>query len=796
MVLLTIPTNELAQRKFNMARYFTPFFLLLFFQTALLSPLQAQGDLRIGDWKIYHPFRLGTHITQSEDRVYYTSQQAVVAFDKKDPSVSGATFITKLNGLTDARTRLVKFSPLTDALIVTYTNSEFDLVSEGRVTTFNNLRNDGSFFNRTINDIAVLKDSIAYFCMAYGVVEFNLITERFGFTANLGIEVYGITWKDGFLYAATEEGVYRAQDANNINLKDNSNWELLDLNDGFPGDYRSGSIVNYKNDIYLDINDKLFKYSDTGLDSMYHDPDFFIRYLTAEGDHLLLGLRCKEECNGRMLIYDSEGNFTTNPNQCVNRPRYGLEDQYGQLWFADSWWFYRIHAEEDGANCRQIEFNAPFDAQVNDLTIHNGELWAATEIISGTSYTSSNQVYGFYHYNNGEWRNFNTSSEPVMQANIGKSCYTVAVHPDNNKVYVGTLFNGLIEYDPATDALQYFDQNNSILEQAIGDFTVRVSGLAFDEEGNLWMSNNRASNPIAVLKPDGTFQNRFSSRLNIGAELRAVAIDQNGYKWFTRDKAGIVVYDDAGTIDVPGDDRVLELNSANTQIPNDNVRSIAVDLDGEVWVGTKEGVVIFDCGGIFDNPCSGFKQPVEVGGIRAYLLESEDVLTIAIDGANRKWFGTENGVFVQSPDGKEAIAYLNEDNSPLLDNVVYDITINQQSGEVFMATAKGIVSLRAEAIEGRPFHNEDEIYAFPNPVKADYEGPIAIKGLTRDANVKITDVNGQLIYETTALGGQAIWDGRDYTGRRASSGVYLVFSTSSDNLGDPDAIVTKILVMN
>ncbi|MEL6635290.1 MAG: hypothetical protein AAFR05_01035 [Bacteroidota bacterium] len=778
-----------------MARYFTPLFLLLLLGT---QTLPAQGDLRIGDWKIYHPYRLGTHITQGEDRVYYTSQQAVVAFDKRDPSSSGATFITKLDGLSEAKTRLVKYSPLTDALIVTYTNSEFDLVSPGRVTTFNNLRNDGNFFNRTINEIAVLKDSMAYFCMAYGIVEFNLVTERFGFTANLGIEVFGITWKDGRFFAATEEGVYRAEDRPGINLKDNANWQLLDLNEGFPGDYSSSAIVNYRNNIYVDVNDGLYKYTESGLDSIYHDPEFFIRFLTAEGDHLLLGLRCIESCDGRMLIFDETGNYTTNPNNCVDRPRYGIEDQYGQLWFADSWWLYRILAEGEG-DCRKVEFDAPFDAQVNELTVHNGELWATSEIISTSSFTATNQAHGFYHLSaDGQWTNFHNSTNDVMRNNEGKSCYTVAVNPENNKVYVGTLFNGLIEYDPTTEELRYFNEQNSVLEPAIGDFTVRIGGLAFDEEGNLWMSNNRASNPIAVLKADGTFQNRFSGSLNVGAELRSMVIDQNGYKWFTRDKAGIVVYDDAGTLDIPGDDRVLSLNSTNTQIPNDNVRSIAVDLDGEVWVGTKEGVVIFDCGAIFDstNPCVGFKQPVEVGGIRAFLLESEDVLAIAVDGANRKWFGTENGVFVQSPDGKEAIAYLNEDNSPLLDNVVYDIAIDQVSGEVYLATAKGITSLRAEAVEGAPFHNEAEIYAFPNPVKADYEGPIAIKGLTRDANVKITDVNGQLIYETTALGGQAIWDGRDYNGRRASSGVYLVFSTSTDTLGDPDAIVTKILVMN
>jgi len=221
-----------------------------------------------------------------------------------------------------------------------------------------------------------------------------------------------------------------------------------------------------------------------------------------------------------------------------------------------------------------------------------------------------------------------------------------------------------------------------------------------------------------------------------------------------------------------------------------------VDRDGKVWVGTSDGVVVFECDP-FNEECVGGLPIVgqnEIDDEDAYLLGGEDVRTIAVNGANQKWFGTTNGVFLTSENGREQFAFFNDKNSPLFDNLVSDIAINQETGEVFFGTNKGIISFRGQATEGKRF-NDINAYAFPNPVRPEYDGPIAIKGLAENANVKITDIKGQLIFETEAQGGQAVWDGRDYNGRRASSGVYLVFSTKVD-LNNPDTLVTKILFIN
>jgi hypothetical protein len=208
------------------------------------------------------------------------------------------------------------------------------------------------------------------------------------------------------------------------------------------------------------------------------------------------------------------------------------------------------------------------------------------------------------------------------------------------------------------------------------------------------------------------------------------------------------------------------------------------------------GPVVFD-GGVnpFEGTNHGYRIKVEQDGVLAYLLAEEEVTTIAIDGANQKWIGTRNGVFVQSANGEIEIATYNVENSPLLNDIVLDIAINPIDGEVFIGTESGIISTRGEAIEGGNFHDQNA-YAFPNPVRPDYEGPIAIRGLATDAAVKITNVAGVVVYETRAQGGQAIWDGYGLDGRKAESGVYLVFSTTEDTFNKPDALVTKILVVN
>jgi hypothetical protein len=227
---------------------------------------------------------------------------------------------------------------------------------------------------------------------------------------------------------------------------------------------------------------------------------------------------------------------------------------------------------------------------------------------------------------------------------------------------------------------------------------------------------------------------------------------------------------------------------------NAQVRCLAKDLDGKIWVGTSNGVAVFECGSDpIRNRCVGRQIVASLNGILENLLRQQNVQTIAVDGANRKWFGTTNGIFVQSADGTTEIAKYNIENSPLPSNNIMSLQFDPRTGGIWVGTAKGLMMLRSDATEGRKT-NSDTAYTFPNPVRPDYEGPIAIRGLARDATVKIMDVNGRLVFETRALGGQAIWNGRNLNNEKVGSGVYFVFASNRD-IELQEGIVTKILIV-
>jgi hypothetical protein len=220
---------------------------------------------------------------------------------------------------------------------------------------------------------------------------------------------------------------------------------------------------------------------------------------------------------------------------------------------------------------------------------------------------------------------------------------------------------------------------------------------------------------------------------------------------------------------------------------------VAEDLEGQVWVGTSKGIAVFYTPtAIFDAGGSDAQQIlIEQDGNIQVLLETESVSAIVVDGANRKWLGTQTGgVYLVSADGRTQIHRFTEENSPLPSNNITSIAIDELTGEVFFGTDRGIISYRSDAIDGS--ETAECAKVFPNPVRETYTGPIAIDGLVRDSEVKISDMAGNLVYRTTSLGGQAIWNGNDMSGNRVATGVYIVFAS------DPTGAFkcnTKLLVV-
>lgn len=772
----------------------------------------AQNPLTIGQWRAHLPYRTGQYVTQSADRVYYATDLSIISLDKDELSTG---YLSKVDGLSNTGINMIRYNRFSDVLIVVYKDAIIDLVKPDGVSAMRQIRNFSSFTGeKRINDIFIENDSIIYLAATYGVSKINIRAEEFAFTTFTNVEVKNIQVFDGQVYAATEDGIYRTSAAGS-NIDDFGTWRLLGQADGFPDEYSSSVLATFGGHLFLDIDGTLYRLDGSALTEFHSESpaNFRIHYLTTEGTHLLAGYRCPQEnCgSGKMLFFNADGTFSAAPPGCVNVPNYAIEDEQGRLWFGELYRNFRVSFNpQSDVFCSFLYFESPYSENAWEVVVENNQLWIA----SGALNQQLNYRFlpdGFSSFIDGQWTVYNRETRSEMRGEDGSSdpgftsddfrdVLSVAVSPKTGKVYAGSHLEGLLEFDPETDEMKVFNKNNSILQGASQDESrTRIGGLAFDDDDNLWMTNHRAANgkPIAVLRNDGTWQS-FGTNCS-QPELFQLDVDQNNYKWFvTGGSQGLQVFDE-GDPAVSTDDRCKNFTTSNSNLPTNTVNCLVSDLDGDVWVGTVEGIVIFECGSnTFESSCRGTRPTVELDGFGAYLLETENVRSIAVDGANRKWVGTENGVYLLSADGRDQIARFTTENSPLFDNTVISIAVNQKTGEVFFATLKGVLSYQSDAIEGNRVHSAN-IEIFPNPVYSDYNGPIAIRGLARDAVVKIADIHGRLVYETKALGGQAVWDGRDYNGRRAATGVYLVFSSSSprfSGFGNPDSAVAKIVLVN
>lgn len=761
----------------------------------------ANDPAALGQWDALLPLRNGQFVTQSAEKIYYSTGGAILSLDKVDNAVE---VLSKPDGLSNAAIERIRYHPGSQTLVVVYDNSVIDLVRAGQpVVTLNQVANFANFVGKkTIYDVFVESDNTVLLAANYGVTRLNLARGEFVFTTFTPAEVFGAASWQGFLYVATEAGIYRIA-ASNRNPENFGLWERLGPANGFPNNYTARGLAIYNNQLYFDINSTVYRLVDNRPQEVLRRQGRTLQYLSAEGAHLLIGFRCTGGCSrGELYALNAQGALQTAPNDCFALPNYAIEDEKGQLWFGDEEGFRQL--PRLGANsCQQLSFNSPFSEKIREIAIREDAVWtAAGGVDPRFSYTFTND--GFARYQAGQWTIFNRFNQPVLQGENPnddgnddvRDVITLALHPDNGKVYAGSFFEGLVELDG--DKLQLFNEKNSSLNNTVGDpQRTRVSGLAFDKDKNLWIANHLAERPVSVLKADGTWQN-FRPACGETA-LHQIAIDRNGYKWFatSSNTSGLIVFD-AGKLDDPADDRCRIFNTTNSKLTTNRINCVQADLDGDIWVGTAEGIIIFECSNPFEANCTGTARAVESGGFLGLLLKTEDVQTIGIDGANRKWVGSKNGVFLLSATGEEQLASFTENNSPLLANTIADINVDPRTGAVYIGTLRGINVYQGEATSGTAVHAAT-LEVYPNPVRPDYQGPIAIRGLARDANVKITDLSGQLVFETKALGGQAIWDGRNYLGQRVQSGVYLVLATANPRdvgFGRPSTAKGKIIVLN
>jgi len=755
-------------------------------------------DIAIGEWKAHLPFRKGISVTQSETDVYLAFESQIAIVNKGEFSIEQ---LNKVNGLSDVSIQVVKYNEDKKILVVAYENGNIDLVKESEIININQIKETLTYTNKAINHISFDGD-YAYLACNFGIVQINLVRNEikgtFPFTNPE--KVNATVSSNGKVYAFTDEGIFEGDTT--LNLLDFSAWRKHDDTDGLWQDSRSLTATLFDGQVYADVGDTLMRYNGitwetfevyewngSGFDtlSQFHSPNFDIKYIEPNYNETSIVVSWDGKTGpARMTAIDENGSYFIrySPSVFANLNQ-AIIDQNGRWWLTDE--FRGSSYSSNGYVA--ITPNAPFNKGVQGLAVKDSKVWVAGGTIE--NWTGTADYSGTYLLEEGFWKRY--SNTDYSELDTVPDHIRVATHPTNGKAYLATFGNGVVEIDG--DNITIYKENSSLQPDILDQSKYKVSGIAFDESGNLWCSNFGATNPISVMKTDGTWES-FTAPSQF-QRIVDVIVDYNGYKWFATKGSGngngILVFDE-GDLNTPGDERYVILTADNSALPNNDVISLAVDLDGEVWVGTSQGTALFECAfNVFDGECSGRRVVTSANGFGDYLLKTQIINVIAVDGANRKWFGTSAGIFVQSEDGQEEVLRLNVNNSPLYSNNIIALAIDDKTGEVYIGTDRGLISYKSDATKGTDYHDKTAILAYPNPVRPGYEGSIAIRGLVEGANVKITDINGVMIYETTAYGGQAVWDGKDYNGRKAASGVYLVFSSRKDGL---DAIVTKILFIN
>jgi hypothetical protein len=757
-------------------------FLLIisFFCSSLSLLAQQQGLQPIGQWREHFPYQQTTGVIQG-DRIYATTPYAVFAIDA-DNSVERYTKVTGLNSV-DITT--AAWDATTNQLVIAYASGSIDILKETTIRNLDDIRRSNISGDKTIQRI-VCNNGLAYICTGLGIVVADLNRYEIRDTwiiGNNGVQtkVNGFAADNQFWYAATDEGVKRTP-RNNNNPADFRTWQLINTGMG-RGIVRQ--IVSVNNNIYALRRDSIYILNNNSFQFFYTDNSWPIVSLNTSNGKLLI---CQRTANGtsRVIQLSTTGSIERTLSQAgvISFPQQAIVEN-NNVWVADLF----------GGLSR---FNNTVERFIPDgpLGTASGTMVFARDslfIAAGSINDSWNYLYnrnGVYWYGNNQWSFKSTFKNSVLDSTL--DFITAVPDPIENAWWAGSYGGGLVRF--SGNNIRIFKQSNSTLQAANGDpGSYRVGGLAFDIDGNLWVSNYGALQNLHVRKPDGNwrgFSIPFSLLENAAGQI---VVDDDRQVWIVSPKGnGLISYNPGNSVDNAGDDKWKRYlaGRGNGNLSSSNVLCIAKDKNGILWIGTDRGVNVIQCSNqVFNQGCEAIQPIIQTDQFAGLLFQDEMVQSIAVDGANRKWVATRNGVWLVSAEGDKVIHHFNAANSPLPDDDVRQLAINPSTGEVFMATFKGIVSYRSTATEGGT--TTENVLVFPNPVPPDYQGSIAIRGLVNNATVKIAELNGRLVFQTRALGGQAIWNGKNYNGQAVASGIYLVLVRDE---GGQEKIATKIVI--
>lgn len=747
----------------------------------VMLPLSLLSQKAIGTWTIHAGYYYPLDIVETETDIVTNGNIGLFFLDK---NTKEKTVLDKTGGLSEVGIVKIGYNSVLKKMVVVYENSNIDIIDYNKgkeIFNMPDIKQKVIIGDKRIYNIS-FKDNFCYLAAGFGIVVIDLKNYVVKETYKIGLNgenmrVNNLVFFDNQIVAATEKGL-RSAPLTAPNLQDFSAWSgVYNHNLGIQN---ITAVQTYQNQLFCLKQDTLFQRFNNNWSPYFGDTNYTIRNLLFyDGQltaNLILDSNKTKEYGFTFLSIKSDFSKEFIFTDKVSYPTTVIKSVNGHAYIGGVGGLHEVN----GSNSILYNIQGP-STDFYQFSYSNKILFASTGSIN-PEYKNT----GYYYFDGYTWTNqsYTDSRFTGLFDNMG-AAYV------NNKVYLANNIGGLAELDNQTVTI--YNEKNSPLEFYSGDQSVRVIDVKEDVNGNVWMLNYFCANPLKMLSKDKTWY-KFNP-LNENKAQYKLHIDKNNNKWIVFRNDGMMVFNEGKDLLNASDDKAVRLDVMKDKCEVSNrIYDIAEDKEGSIWCATDKGVQVFNCG---SNPLNGnCKSYAPIlkkgdGSVDANdtfiecLLSYEIVNTIAVDGGNRKWCGTNNGVFLISADGKTQLEHFTTENSPLPSNVILDLFVHPTSGDVFMGTGKAIVSYTGKSTEGLTTQSEP-MRVFPNPIRRDYEGLITIDNLVSNATVKITDISGRLMYESKAEGGRMVWNGKMYNGERPHSGVYMVFTI--DETGEETGI--------
>lgn len=732
----------------------------------LLMALPLRSQIVKESWRDHLSYDNGRALAVTESEVYCATDIGMLCYDKEDGSIRR---LTTINGLSDMEIGSIAYSDANHILVIGYSNGNIDLMDDdGRIRNMSGLKDKNIVMPKNINHIS-FDGSRAYLSCDFGLTTIDMLRREFVDTYILRNDGHQVKINcsavfDNYLYAFSDEGLMRGR-LDNLFLTDMKNWEYVSI-DGEPLEALSGCVFNgklYVGEKYQNQTVSRLTAFDGQKWEMIADSMPEIRNLTCRDNKLVV---CSDS---GLIAYDAS--FHEIKRWKTNNATMGYADG------SDIWYSHTVYGlgRTNNGTYMVVRPDGPLQNLFYNVCYNAGNILVAPGGIKPPG-SSMYRAVNVYSYDGVGWESIDKYKYP--EVNECRDVISFATHGDPNHFVAVAWWTGILEYNNGV-----WKHVTSVNAGIYGD---AVSGCAFDSRGNLWVANSFSQCPVSVRTVSGEWYQCQYRNYMADQQTGKLICTRNDDLWLVQPRGSeIMVWNSNGTPETAADDNYecfVPRNESGGAL-NSRIHDIVQDRNGAIWIASDEGVYVYDHPEYVlqgKNFFARYPQMIEDGYYQSLLI-TEVVNTIAVDGGNRKWIGTESGgIFVISPDGTEQYAVYNKDNSPLFSNNVMSLAIDDDKGIIYIVTDRGLQS--AVISSNKPDVGMSSVYAMPNPVPPDYFNDVIIRGLAEKTVVRITDMRGNMVHETMSNGGSAMWNLCNTSGQRVETGIYLIQCTTTDGV--------------